>query len=220
MCPALNCEISYVGEDDSEFFRRVHGRALNTMNTRYMLPGDADEVRRSEIHHRMLQFLFEGKNHVGPVKEVLLSHGHPRVLDLGTGGGIWAIEMADEFPRAEVIGIDLAPIQPKTVPPNCTFELCDLDQRHLPYPDGHFDLIHARSMHIGIENYPRFLDEISRLLRPRGLLIIIEPDPNPLADGKPATVFPRTRNRCYCSAATYRANCLYGSIRQNNNTGR
>lgn len=35
------------------------------------------------------------------------------VLDLGTGKGYWAIEMADEFSRADVIGIDMAPIQPE-----------------------------------------------------------------------------------------------------------
>ncbi|KAF8651489.1 hypothetical protein AX16_004787 [Volvariella volvacea WC 439] len=91
-----------------------------------------------------------------------------------------AIDMADEFPRAEVIGVDLSPIQPRSVPPNCTFELCDLDQWNIPYPDDHFDLIHARSMHIGIRNYPRFLSEIARLLRPGGLVLIIEPSLHPL----------------------------------------
>lgn len=35
-----------------------------------------------------------------------------RVLDLGTGTGIWAIDYADEHPEAKVIGVDLSPIQP------------------------------------------------------------------------------------------------------------
>lgn len=30
-----------------------------------------------------------------------------RVLDLGTGTGIWAIEFATDYPDAEVIGLDL-----------------------------------------------------------------------------------------------------------------
>ncbi|TFK42529.1 S-adenosyl-L-methionine-dependent methyltransferase [Crucibulum laeve] len=169
----------FVGEDDSEFFRTAHGRALNTLNTSYLLPVDQDEVKRSDFHHRMIQFVFEGKNYVGPVKQALQFGQQRRILDLGTGGGSWAIDMADEFPRAEVIGIDLAPIQPRTVPPNCTFELCDLDQWHIPYPDAHFDLIHARSMHVGIHNYPRFLLEIARLLRPGGLVLLVEPNLNP-----------------------------------------
>ncbi|KAF8892535.1 S-adenosyl-L-methionine-dependent methyltransferase [Infundibulicybe gibba] len=177
---SLPPEVSYLGDDDSDYFRHVHGRALNTLNFTYMLPADRDEVKRSELHHRMLQFVFGGRNYIGPVKEALQFGEQRRVLDLGTGGGFWAIDMADEFPRAEVIGVDLAPIQPN-------FELCDLDQWNIPYPDNHFDLIHARSMHTGIHNYPRFLEEIARLLRPGGLVILVEPDLIPIVDEKPIT---------------------------------
>ncbi|KAF9464756.1 S-adenosyl-L-methionine-dependent methyltransferase [Collybia nuda] len=181
-------EISYLGEDDADFFQNVDGRILNTLNPRYMLPVDRDEVKRSELHHRLLQFVFGGKNYIGPVKEALQFGEHRRILDLGTGGGFWAIDMADNFPRAEVIGIDLAPIQPRlrAVPPNCTFELCDLDQWNIPYPDNHFDFIHARSVHCGIHNYPQLLREITRLLRPGGLVLLIEPNLTPLVDGKSA----------------------------------
>lgn len=41
-------EIIWVGEDDSSFFRIIHGRKLNALNKRYMLPADADEIRVSE----------------------------------------------------------------------------------------------------------------------------------------------------------------------------
>ncbi|KAF8136589.1 S-adenosyl-L-methionine-dependent methyltransferase [Boletus edulis] len=196
-------QITYVGEDDSQFFTEVHGRRFNALSQRYMLPADEEEIRRSELQHRMLQFLFGGKNYVGPVPQVLIPQDgreRCRVLDLGTGGGCWcvlyqtissAIDMADEFPEAEVIGVDLAPIQPREVPENCTFELCDLDQWYLPYPSGHFDVIHARSMHTGIENYTRLLHEIARMLRPGGLVILIEPDSEPIADGKSATELTR-----------------------------
>lgn len=34
------------------------------------------------------------------------------ILDVGTGTGIWAIEMGDMFPDAKIIGTDLAPTQP------------------------------------------------------------------------------------------------------------
>ncbi|GLB34900.1 putative methyltransferase [Lyophyllum shimeji] len=182
-------DVSYLGDDDSEFFRTVHTRSLNTLNSRYMLPVDRDEVKRSELHHRLLQFVFGGKNYIGPVKQALQFGQQRRILDLGTGGGFWAINMADDFPRAEVIGVDLAPIQPRTVPPNCTFELCDLDQRNIPYPDNHFDFIHARSIHTGIHDYPRFLEEIARVLRPGGLILLVEPSLIPIVDGKPATEY-------------------------------
>ncbi|KAH0420976.1 TAM domain methyltransferase [Colletotrichum camelliae] len=38
--------------------------------------------------------------------------GAKRVLDLGTGTGIWSMEYADAHPDAEVIGVDLSPVQP------------------------------------------------------------------------------------------------------------
>jgi hypothetical protein len=40
----------------------------------------------------MIQFLFNGKNYVGPVADVLQpkeGQERCRVLDLGTGGGFW-----------------------------------------------------------------------------------------------------------------------------------
>ncbi|KAH9484351.1 Secondary metabolism regulator LAE1 [Psilocybe cubensis] len=170
-----------VGDDEQQFFRTLHARTLNNLNHSYLLPVDHDEIQRSDIHHRLLQFVFSGRNYVGPVKEALQFGEQRRVLDLGTGSGTWAIDIADEFPRAEVIAVDLAPIQPRVVPPNCTFEICDIDQWSIPYPDAHFDFIHARSIHIGIHNYPRFLHEIARLLRPGGLVLLVEPtlDPSP-----------------------------------------
>ncbi|KAI6036265.1 S-adenosyl-L-methionine-dependent methyltransferase [Pisolithus microcarpus] len=188
-------QISFVGEDDSQYFCHLYGRRFNVLSQTYPLPADDEEVRRSELHHRILQFLFGGKNYVGPMKEVLTPREGKercRILDLGTGGGFWAIDLADEFPTAEVIGVDLAPIQPREVPENCTFELCDLDQFFLPYPSEHFDVIHARFMHTGISNYPRFLNEIARMLRPGGLVILIEPDAEPIADGKTATELTRS----------------------------
>jgi hypothetical protein len=48
----------------------------------------------------------------------LLADLDQRILDVGTGSGIWTIDMADQYPMAEVVGTDLSPIQPSWVPPN------------------------------------------------------------------------------------------------------
>jgi SAM-dependent methyltransferase len=137
----------------------------------------------------MIRFVFGNKIYVGPVEKVLSADRDPkgeklRVLDMGTGGGLWAVDMADEFPHVEVTGVDLAPLQPRMVPSNCTFELCDLDARCLPYHSNSYDVVHARNMHSGIHNYPRFLHELTRILRPGGVLILVEFDLRPIADGE------------------------------------
>lgn len=64
-------------------------------------------------------------------------------------------EFADANPSAEVIGVDLSPIQPKFVPPNCRFEVDDITQEWT-YPDNHFDFIHVRAMIGSIPDWTGF----------------------------------------------------------------
>jgi ubiquinone/menaquinone biosynthesis C-methylase UbiE len=61
---------------------------------------------RMDLHHELLLRLLNGELHTAPLKNP------QRILDVGTGTGIWAIDVADRYPEAEVLGIDLSPIQP------------------------------------------------------------------------------------------------------------
>jgi methylase of polypeptide subunit release factors len=114
--------------DHERFFRIVGGRRCNNLNHRYVMPADEEELRRFELFHRMVRFVFGNKIYVGPVEKVLSADRDTagerlRVLDMGTGGGLWAIDMADEFPHVDVTGVDLAPLPPRIVPSNCTLVL-------------------------------------------------------------------------------------------------
>jgi hypothetical protein len=55
-----------------------------------------------DMAHELMLRLLDGALHKAPLVE---SPG--RVLDVGTGTGIWAIDMAVKHPGAEVTGIDL-----------------------------------------------------------------------------------------------------------------
>lgn len=67
-----------------------------------------------------------------------------RVLDIGTGTGIWACDYAEAHPTAEVVGTDLSLIQPKYSPPNCHFVREDAEEEWVH--DSPFDYIHVRMM--------------------------------------------------------------------------
>ncbi|KAF8831233.1 hypothetical protein HHX47_DHR1000588 [Lentinula edodes] len=90
-----SADVSFIGEDDSEYFRRLFDRTFNNLNTRYLLPADEDEVK---------------------------------------------------------------------------------------------ELAHIQG--VQIRDYPQFLREITRLLRPGGLVLLIEPDLIPIVDGRPVARAP------------------------------
>lgn len=68
---------------------------------KYMFPNDEREQDRMDLQHHVFRLILSGRLHRAP-----LSPDTRRVLDIGTGTGIWAIDFADEYPDAEVIGDD------------------------------------------------------------------------------------------------------------------
>jgi hypothetical protein len=66
----------------------------------------------------MLSLVYGNKPHHAPIGPT-----PQRILDLGTGSGIWCIEMGDLYPSAEVTGVDLSANMPSWVPPNVHFEV-------------------------------------------------------------------------------------------------
>jgi tRNA1(Val) A37 N6-methylase TrmN6 len=70
------------------------------------------------LQHCKFTLLLDNKMHLAPIVD-----NPQNILDLGTGSGIWAIDVADLYPSAAVIGVDIAPVQPNLVPPNLNFEV-------------------------------------------------------------------------------------------------
>ncbi|KAL4948888.1 hypothetical protein BDW69DRAFT_188855 [Aspergillus filifer] len=54
------------------------------------------------------------------------------ILDIGTGSGYWALELASAFKAATVYGVDIVLLQPTWTAPNCHFHVADITQ-----PDWH-----------------------------------------------------------------------------------
>ncbi|ROT42580.1 S-adenosyl-L-methionine-dependent methyltransferase [Sodiomyces alkalinus F11] len=135
----------------------------------YHLPNDEPESERLDIQHHMFQLTFDGKLQLCPVKEQKQLN---RVLDCGTGTGIWAIDFADEHPETQVIGVDLSPIQPSFVPPNVHFFIDDLEENWTFTTK--FDFIHCRMMTGAIANWPRFFEHCYENLTPGGFIEVTD----------------------------------------------
>ncbi|KAH6713325.1 S-adenosyl-L-methionine-dependent methyltransferase [Leptodontidium sp. MPI-SDFR-AT-0119] len=128
----------------------------------YAFPNDENEQNRDDMKHAMTLLLCNQKLHFAP-----LGDSPQRIIDLGTGTGIWAIEMADTYPSAEVIGIDLSPIQPPWVPPNLRFLVDDLEDEWV-YPENHFDYVHVRHTLHSIRKPAELMERAMKHTKPGG----------------------------------------------------
>jgi len=70
------------------------------------MPTNEKEQDQTDLQHEIMLLLLGGKPHKAPL------HMPRRIHDIAAGTGSWAVAMADRYPMAEVIGVDLHPIRP------------------------------------------------------------------------------------------------------------
>ncbi|VTT58749.1 unnamed protein product, partial [Fusarium fujikuroi] len=64
------------------------------------------------------------------------------------------LDMADEYPSAEVLGTDISAVQPAFVPLNCSFQIEDAQLDWTFKPDE-FDFIHIRYLYGAIDDWKK-----------------------------------------------------------------
>ncbi|KAL9000018.1 MAG: hypothetical protein Q9169_001263 [Polycauliona sp. 2 TL-2023] len=170
-------------------YKEEHGRRYHAFDNAVK----QKETDRLDIMHRLTEVSLGGKLNLAPIPS-----DAKRILDIGTGTGIWAIETGDKYPKAEIIGNDLSPIQPKwyaihnpthftvpvdvtnlahcydRVPPNVRFEVDNVEEDwtyHQP-----FDFIHCRMMGNAIRDWPRLNRQCFEHTRPGGWVEFIDLD--------------------------------------------
>jgi SAM-dependent methyltransferase len=132
-----------------------------------MMPNDEKEQERLDLAHQIFKMLLRGHLH-----RTRLPHAPRNVLDFGTGTGSWAIDFADIHPDSHVVGIDLSPIQPSNIPPNCRFFVDDIES---PWTfESKFDFIHARAMCGSIRDWDTLLHQALENLNEDGVIELQE----------------------------------------------
>lgn len=131
---------------------------------------------------RPLRRMFDGlaptwETRIGPhhlsALALALEDGSPpgRILDLGTGTGVVALALAERYPAAAVVGIDLSPGMieearrklPAELARRVRFEVGDASA--LSCPDGDFELV-------VLSNMIPFYDELARVVAAGGTLVL------------------------------------------------
>lgn len=158
---------------------------------RMVTPNDGHENARQGHQHELFTLCLGGaltfsKLPLDKLDDMDASPFH--VLDVGCGGGHWAMEMALTNPLVDVLGIELSSANlPKEVPPNLTFEIADAAEQ---WPPRLYDFIHLRNLvGGGIRDWKRLIVQAFEHLKPGGQLEFTEVtplffavDPDPLAE--------------------------------------
>ena len=155
----------------------LRGRRVLT-NTPYIFPKDEAEGSRLDLQHHLFK-LAAGGLYRAPLYQ-------PRsILDVACGTGIWAREMAQHFPKAQVIGFDIDKSLPEKAmellgpggqfPHNFRFQVADALQP-FPFHEATFDFVHARliSPFVPIPRWPDVLREMMRVLTPGGVIEVVD----------------------------------------------
>lgn len=164
-------------------------------STPYLLPKDLQESNRLDFQHYAIRYALRG-NYAVPLQQ-------PRaILDVGTGTGRWAREVATIFPQATVIGCDIVepPVDEQAGqqlqqlqqqagdsrqqathgvqdprPPNYMFVTANV-LAELPFPDATFDFVHQRLMMLAVPaaRWPFVVSELVRVTTPGGWVELVE----------------------------------------------
>ncbi|KAF5580677.1 demethylmenaquinone methyltransferase [Fusarium subglutinans] len=128
-------------------YRTINGRTYHS------------ERGNAAYWHHMFTLSQDGELHFAPLDDSI-----QKVLDVGCGTGIWAIDFADKYPGCEVIGTDISPIQPSWVPPNVKFEIEDFNQDWTFSPES-FDYVHLRYLVGCVPNWDNIFEQAYKVLK-------------------------------------------------------
>ena len=140
-----------------------------------MLTAEAESLRfQHRLFHRELGTLFPS---------MLSLHSIAHVLDLSCGPGAWLLEVVHAYPQIKGVGVDQksdliqnacesAHLAGTT---SASFRVVEAYEQ-LPYADNSFDFVHVQHSRAAIapKTWPLVLREVTRVLRPGGMIHFLD----------------------------------------------
>ncbi|MGC1183165.1 malonyl-ACP O-methyltransferase BioC [Legionella sp.] len=113
-----------------------------------------------------------------------------RILDLGCGPGFFSRKLAQMYPKAQIVGLDLAELMLVQARKKYswwhTWSLVAADMRHLPFATGTFDLVFANQVIHWGDSLPHIFRELNRVMRTNGCLMFTTLGPDTFKELKSA----------------------------------
>lgn len=110
--------------------------------------------------------------HVQLILEYFGDLNGKRVLDIGCGKGRFAKVLVDRYPRASLVGFDLAEAMLRHVPANV--RACAGSMTQLPFRSGAFDCVYATESLEHAVDIETAVAEMCRVAKPGGRIVIID----------------------------------------------
>ncbi|KAG1754879.1 uncharacterized protein EDB91DRAFT_1233702 [Suillus paluster] len=164
-------------------FLNKHGHRHHSFDQEkapYPLSYDRQVLELESIDHSFVMHVKKSVSVVG-----FPDHSSPkRSLDLGCGGGTWIVEAAKEWPDCQFVGFDLVDVQVplSLLEPDVANRVMwvhgNFLTTKLPFDDDEFDHVHMHGLGRGIpENkWGVLFEEVNRILRPGGVIEVLEHD--------------------------------------------
>ena len=148
---------------------------------------DQNPQREQMEHESMVRTLDAQTQAIWPQESKILSNrvtSHPkRILDIGCGTGLVALELAKKYVSSMVTGIDVLPkmvYSANEILGRSTFKdrvvFREADAMDLPFEKDSFDLILNRHVLQIIPDFNQVLKEMERVLKPGGRIHILAED--------------------------------------------